>query len=194
MIVLAPLQLLVVCTANQCRSPLAEAIARRQIAARHGNGVVCSAGTRAVVGAPAVEDTVAAARERSLDLSGHRSRPLDAELVGWANLLVTMERAHALDAVTVHGATLARTFTLPDIAARAASRPRRPDQQIDDWLAEIGADRTAPSLLGGAGDGADEVPDPIGRPLKVHRATAASLDAMLSAVMDAIYGPADPRG
>lgn len=193
MTVLAPLQLLVVCTANQCRSPMGEGLARWHLHERGAAGAVCSAGTHAIEGAPAVPDTVRAAADIGIDLGAHRSRPLTGELTGWSNLTVTMERAHAMEAITTHGASMAATFTLVDLAARAAAaEPRRPDEQIAEWLARIGEGRGPDSLLGVSG-ATDEVPDPIGRPLRAHRETAALLDRLLGDVFDAIYGPAPTR-
>src|SRR5690606_14203652 len=67
--------LLFVCTGNTCRSPLAEAVARREIARRGWHNVaVRSAGVAAEPGSPATEEAVIAAAELGLDLSQHRSR------------------------------------------------------------------------------------------------------------------------
>ena len=66
-----------VCLGNICRSPFAEAVARR----RFGDGrVVSSAGTFPTAGRRSPETGVGAARQWSVDLGGHRSRVLDAEL------------------------------------------------------------------------------------------------------------------
>jgi protein-tyrosine-phosphatase len=92
-------RLLFVCTGNTCRSPLAEALARSEGRSRECRDVeAASAGTFAADGDPASGLAVRVARRRGLDLSGHRSRPLTAELVTAADLVVCMTQAH-LDAV-----------------------------------------------------------------------------------------------
>lgn len=87
--------LLFVCTGNSCRSPLAEAIARREIAERGWSHVaVASAGIAAVAGAPASDGAVQVAREQGIDLSQHRTQPLTPELIDWADLVLAMSASH----------------------------------------------------------------------------------------------------
>lgn len=96
------MHLLFVCTGNTCRSPLAEAIARRLIHERGLTSVtVGSAGTSAWPDAPASDGALLVAMEQGMDLSQHRARPLSPELVAGADLILTMgphhlERAEAL--------------------------------------------------------------------------------------------------
>jgi protein-tyrosine-phosphatase len=88
-------QILLVCTGNTCRSPLAEALLRRKLAERHVDGVTaCSAGTGAWDGAPASEGAYLVALEHGLDLSAHRARLLTREIVTDADLVLTMARHH----------------------------------------------------------------------------------------------------
>lgn len=65
---------LFVCSGNICRSPYAEAAARRSLD-RHRFTVV-SAGTMATPGLPATETMQAVGSERGLDLAEHRARPI----------------------------------------------------------------------------------------------------------------------
>ena len=86
---------LLVCTGNICRSPLAEAMLLRTLKERGIEGVtVTSAGTGAWDGAPASEGAYLVGLERGLDLSGHRARLLTRELVEDADLILTMARHH----------------------------------------------------------------------------------------------------
>jgi protein-tyrosine phosphatase len=85
--------LLLVCTGNTCRSPMAEVIARSLV-----NGqpdvTVGSAGVFASAGAPASAEAVQAMSARGLDLSNHRSRTLTREMLNEADAVYTMTEGH----------------------------------------------------------------------------------------------------
>ena len=84
-----------VCTGNTCRSPIAEAIARRAIAGSGMTGVtVGSVGAVAHVGAPASEGARRVAAEAGLNLDEHRSTPLTEEVVAASALVLCMDRFH----------------------------------------------------------------------------------------------------
>ena len=87
------LHLLLVCTGNTCRSPMAEAIARDLLQGR-GDVTVGSAGVYAGAGQPASAEAVDAAAALGLDLSRHRSHPLTAELIHRADHIFTMTASH----------------------------------------------------------------------------------------------------
>ncbi|MBP7148012.1 MAG: low molecular weight phosphotyrosine protein phosphatase [Acidobacteria bacterium] len=89
------MNILFVCTANICRSPVAEHYLRHLVT-KLGPGpvTVLSAGTAAIAGASADPIAARLAAERGCDLSTHRSRPLDRELLAAADEIVVMERRH----------------------------------------------------------------------------------------------------
>ena len=89
------MNLLFVCSGNTCRSPMAEALAKK-IAQRRGitDVNVSSAGTNAWDNIPATDEALLVGMERELDLTGHRARKLTPEIVSEADLIFVMTPGH----------------------------------------------------------------------------------------------------
>ena len=89
------MKVLFVCSGNTCRSPLAEAIAKK-IAADAGRTDIefSSAGTSAWDGSPASDGALLVGMERGLDLSDHRSRQLTPEILKDADFVLVMSPSH----------------------------------------------------------------------------------------------------
>src|SRR5687767_9985341 len=87
--VLTTYNVLFVCTGNTCRSPMAEALAKREVRERRWSHVaVRSAGISAHPGGAASEGALQAARERGLDLTAHGATQVDQRLVDWADVIL----------------------------------------------------------------------------------------------------------
>src|SRR5438445_10917398 len=113
-------QILLVCTGNICRSPLAAALLQRALAQRGINDLeVSAAGTGAWAGAPVSEGAYLVGLERGLDLSSHRARLLTRELVEEADLILTMARHHRARVDELGGE--GRVFVLGEYAGREGS-------------------------------------------------------------------------
>lgn len=98
------MKILIVCTGNVCRSPLAEALLRHGLALRGKDCIrVASAGTSAAPGDPASEGSYLVALEHGLDLSAHRSRPLTRDLVEGADIVFGMSGHHVARAEDLGG-------------------------------------------------------------------------------------------
>jgi protein-tyrosine phosphatase len=147
---LASLIVVLVCTGNTCRSPMAEAIARRLVADRLGceppqiedHGViVASAGLAAMDGGGATPEAIVAMSERGLDISQHETQPLSETLVRQADYLFTMTRSHreAIVAQWPEAAERAQMLSaagadVGDPVGGPLERYRRCAEQIEDEL------------------------------------------------------------
>ena len=88
--------ILIVCTGNLCRSPMAEGLLRARLArdkARQG-WRVGSAGIWTTDGRPASGHAVQEMAQRGIELQGHRSRNVTREMVAEADLVLAMTRSH----------------------------------------------------------------------------------------------------
>ncbi len=88
-------QILVVCTGNTCRSPMAEAILRSILPEELAGVVhVGSAGTGAVEGTAATQLATQVCADGGVDLVAHRARRLTPKLIRASDLILTMEPSH----------------------------------------------------------------------------------------------------
>ena len=85
--------ILVLCTGNICRSPMAEAVLRERLNAPEAT--IASAGTSALVGHPADPLAIEVAGHYGFDLKMHTGRQATTPLLVAADLVLVMTRAHA---------------------------------------------------------------------------------------------------
>lgn len=154
---LASFMVLLVCTGNTCRSPMADVMLRQRLAEKVGcpldqlddHGiVVASAGLAAAGGMMASPEAVDVMKEQGLDLSQHASQPLSERLVRDADLIFTMTQSHLRSLQSMRPDTLGRATVL------------RPD--------------------------GEDIADPIGGPKEMYRGCARQIDEALQARVDAL--------
>ena len=174
--------ILVVCTANRCRSPLAAAILRGRLAARGVTARVESVGLLEP-GYRATDATVEAAAALGIDLGDHVSRRLDVAQIQEADLIVGMERGHVREVVVFERGAWARTFTLKELVRRATDiGPRTDDEPLRDWLERVHEGRRSVELLGASTD--DDVADPAESMLGDHDTTARELADLVDRLVE----------
>ncbi len=116
--------ILIVCTANICRSPVAEVLLKERLAILGTEGwQVSSAGTWASTGQPAARYSIELMKEQGIDISLHRSRPVDNDLLGEADLVLTMETGHAEALKAEFPWHAGRIFLLTEMSDRRYSVP-----------------------------------------------------------------------
>lgn len=87
--------MLLVCTGNTCRSPMAEGILKSILRSEDGEIEVLSAGVVGLDGSPASARAVEAARNWDIDISSHRARQLNTKMIQSADLILAMAPEHA---------------------------------------------------------------------------------------------------
>lgn len=174
----APLRILVVCTANVCRSPVAERLLSRHLGLAGHQALVASAG---VLGGELEMHpyTIEAARLGGIDLTDHVSRRLTADLlaVEGADLVIAMAREQLVQAVALDPSIWPRTFTLKQLARAALVTPLADvDGDWTRWLQRIGSGRHTDAFL--IPDPADDVADPYGSPIAAHLMMMAEINLL----------------
>jgi protein-tyrosine phosphatase len=146
--------IVIVCTGNTCRSPMAETLLREQLRQKLGSEDavrVLSAGVAAGAGSGASPQAVEVMGTRDLDLTGHSSRPLDDAVMNVADLILTMTRGHRAAILAAWPNMQDRVHTLRrdggDITDPVGmpvevyqSCSEQIDQELTAWLEALGDD------------------------------------------------------
>ena len=111
---------LLVCTANQIRSPMAERLLVHGLTRKFGpvadSVVVMSSGLRAGVGQPLHPLAAAELELLGVPADGHRSALIDAGVVERAHLVLTATRAQRDEVIAMVPCALTHAFTLRELA------------------------------------------------------------------------------
>ncbi|HEX7079607.1 MAG TPA: low molecular weight protein-tyrosine-phosphatase [Gammaproteobacteria bacterium] len=137
--------IVVICTGNVCRSPMAASMLRAAFPAKN----VLSAGIGALVDHPADPIALRLMHERGLELNGHRARQLDFAMLQACELALVMEQEHKTWVESTWCATAGKVyrwghwsgFDIPD-PYRCGERAFRDvlallDQGLDDWRGKL---------------------------------------------------------
>lgn len=111
------MNVLVVCTGNVCRSPVAEQLlAARLDAAGFDDVRVSSAGTRALAGSSMTPQAADLSRRYGVDPGDHVARQLTEQLALEADLVLTATRAQRAEVAELVPRAARRTYTLREFA------------------------------------------------------------------------------
>jgi protein-tyrosine phosphatase len=133
--------ILIVCTANICRSPVAEAILRDRLQKRGlAQWTISSAGTWAEIERGAAHYSIRLMADQGYDLSEHCARMVDGELLEQADLVLCMESGH-VEAIKAEFAVQAnKVHLLSEMVGRSHSIPDPYGQSIQKYrimIAEV---------------------------------------------------------
>lgn len=164
---------------------MAEALIRRR-AERDGLALTVSSAGIMFDARPATPEAVDVMAQSGIDLSGHRSRIMDADMLRAADLVICMERLHAREAVVMAPEVFPRTFTLKELVRCGHIVGGRGQESLESWTAAMSSGRRPQDLLGESPE--DDVADPYGRSTRVYAATAAELEGLVGRLVVLLRG------
>ncbi len=165
-------RILFVCTANICRSPTAEYLARQRFGSEQFH--VRSAGfLSADKSCP--DELQRVLGGRGVSVAEHRSYKLDQDTVTAADLILTMESRHVLDATVLDRRALRKTMPLKE-----AAREVRAGDTIEAFLDRVNAVRDPQKYLSVMDL---DVADPYRKRLKVYEKAVEEIEGLVTKVL-----------
>ena len=183
--------IVVLCTANVCRSPMGAALLARRLAGLGVSVPVRSSGMLCC-GEPPYPEVISVMAWYGIEIASHRSRIARAADLARASLVLAMARDSLRYAVTTEPRVWPRTFTLKEMVRRAEQiGPRPPGESFADWLSRVHEGRQRISLLGDSLE--DDVADPAGGSLRAYADIASLLDQLVSRLAELGWAHTQPH-
>jgi protein-tyrosine phosphatase len=180
-------QLVLVCTANRIRSPIAEALVQRLAGALPLS--TRSRGLLDLGSKPPPRDAIEAAEDFGLDISRHRSRWLEPGSLRDCDAVVGFEPVHVAAAVLEGGAPTERVFLLRELVEllerEDAPAEDEPVERARSAVARAHERRRAlrTRTLGASLD------DPLGRGRSAYRSAVRELGELVPRLVDGLFPP-----
>jgi protein-tyrosine phosphatase len=184
---------LVVCTGNVCRSPVAEGLLRAAMQTRFGGSAptIASAGVAGWKGSKADAHSIESLAERGIDISSHRGRRLSRQDLADASVVIAMAYEHSDAVVTLAPEAIDRTFTLKELVRLLESAPVSDAGDADavEVLRRRIDEAAALRRAGFEGNAYDEdIADPLGLPLDAFRAMTWEIGEWVERLDAALFG------
>lgn len=187
------IRVLMICTANSCRSPIAEAVLRDAIARAALRWTVSSAGVIGRDGHPMDAKAAKVLAERAIAMPGWTSRRLVPEMIEHADLVLTAGLEHRSTVVRMVPTAIPRTFPLlqfarfaehaasagPRAGALGSGAPYSGASSIERIVAAREDLQPAPA-------GSDDLADPIGRSIRHFRDCADTITRAVEQIVGAV--------
>jgi len=135
---------LFVCTANTCRSPLAEGIFKTLLTEEYC--AVQSAGILPMNGLPAAQFSVEVVKEYGGSITQHLTKNITRELIDWADLILVMEFKHYNTILEIASAAATKTFLLKEYKRRTKYNEVSDPVGLDINAYRVAAKEMLPSL------------------------------------------------
>jgi len=167
--------ILFVCHANLCRSPTAEVMLTRTLAAAGVAATITSAGMTVTANQVAPENFMDLALLRGIDLRDHKQVRYTPDLAEDADLALAMTR-DLLRAMVVETPSLwPKSFTLLELVRRGeTTEPPRPGDTLGTWIERVHHSRDRSELLGT--DPIDDLRDPMADTLEMNEEMFGQLE------------------
>ena len=188
------LNILVVCTGNICRSPLAEKLLQARLTAAGISAIVTSAGTRAMMDHPMTDEAAFLATQYGAEPTLHAAQQLTADRIAAADLVLTASREHRGEVVSRYPRANRYAYTLNQFARLVEANPEavelsaaelgETNHTISTYLAEISATKGLALPPLDASD--DDIEDPYRRSADVYDRVGVCIDRSVTIITAAL--------
>jgi protein-tyrosine phosphatase len=183
-------ELVLICTGNRVRSPIAEAFLGHLLADLPVE--LRSLGTLQLGEAPPLPEALEAAAVLGFDISGHRARAIHGQDLSGADLVIGFEQRHVAAAVVEGGALRERTFLLTELVELLPDSRMEPFGDPVERARQAVAEAHARRAESGATTAA-ELADPLGQDRSFYRTTVERVRNLSTRLAIGLFGEAAVR-